>query len=182
MQRLVQEKSAVVATRRNSPAHLVLRLPMNVAPLDEIIEKHNAVAKSSGSVWFAISGRSPKPARLEMFKEQIQCSIPTFLYVLQREHDAFKVFQADILSLGQDAPETELHLIPPYYAARSILSSAVLWLRVRQFTEQAPTSVNRFYVQTTRNPLMDALKGMSSLLIVSDSSHARDALRGNGNL
>jgi hypothetical protein len=149
------------------PKHLVVRIPMTGEPLDEIVEKHNAVASSMGGVWFGSRGQAPGEARLILLKQQLERSIPTFLYVVQRKPETIQAFQSPILSLAHSVPSADSQLIPPYYVSFGSHFKAAIWLKVGQFKESPYTALRLLQMETTGSPVTFVLmKSMASILIV----------------
>lgn len=150
-----------------SITHLLLRIPVIADSIETIVEKHNDVALSFGSVWFGVRGQAPTSARLMSLTEQLERSIPTFFYLVQRTQP-LSVFKSSILAIVKSLPEKESRLVPPYYAAMPTGYKAALWLKVGLFDEASNGVLDLLRVHTTGNPVTHALKGWSSFLIVSE--------------
>ena len=149
------------------PQHLIVRIPMKGEPLDKIVDKHNAVTSTSGAVWFGSRGQAPGEARLILLMEQVERSVPTFLYLVQRKAQTFQTFQAPILAIAHSVPPTDSQLIPPYYVSFGSRFKAAIWLKAGLFKEEPDGALRLLQVETTGSPVTFVLaKSMASILVV----------------
>ena len=159
-------------------AHIVVRIPMKSDPLEEVIERHNAVASASQSVLFGVRGQAPRQHRTESLLNQVHREVPTFLYVVQVQPPTIKVFQAPLLWLGDTVPPSDLEHIPPYYATLLPAKPVVLWLQVGRFKEIPWSRLSSYEMEYTGTPLAHVLlKSMGSTLIVAKGTQAPTSIQ-----
>jgi len=146
---------------------LLVRIPMSGESLGEIVWRHDAIASSMGCVWFGSCGQAPMESRLASLTQQIERSIPTSLYLVQRRDETLQVFQSQILGIARSVPSTESHLVPPYYASPKRDFKAVIWLKLQEFKEMPHTAIRLLRVEKTGSPVTFVLmRSMASILIV----------------
>lgn len=154
-------------------AQIVVRIPMNGDPLEEVIERHNAVASAFESVLFGVRGQAPRKNRTDSLLNQVHRKVPTFLYVVQVQRPQIRAFRAPLLWLGDTLSSSDLEQVPPYYSTLLPAKPVVLWLKVGRSQEIAWKRLSSYQMEYTGTSLEHVLmKSMGSVLIVADGAHA----------
>jgi hypothetical protein len=115
------------------PCHIVVRIAMAAEPLEEIVERHNAVAVASNAVLFGVRGHAPLSNRTYPLIDQIKDNVPTFLYVVHIQHPTIRVYRAPLFIVSDSVSESDSALVPPYYAEFLQGEKIDLWLKTGPF-------------------------------------------------
>jgi len=149
--------------------HLVLRVPKGGNPIEWIIEQHNKILRERGVVWIGVWGRPMSLNLHQQLSQQIETSIPTVLFLVQRSADSFSCYKGNVSDIANKLDHTIRGLTPSYYADLQFLAHVKNWLRLSAITRASGGEVEKLLMHTTGRPLVDVLK--SSMLTFGSVSY-----------
>ncbi len=141
---------------RSPNRHVALRVPYPVTVGGEtvdVLEEHNRIARSRGSVALGKFGRSPSFARLAPLEEQIEVGTPTSLVAIVRRDRVYKAFAAPLREVRRGGSAPDKSIVPVYYG--TLEEHPSVWFVLGG--PLTPTRLEDLRMTQTGRPLSDVL-------------------------
>src|SRR5437667_4926174 len=117
------------AEARTVPMHLVVRFADNLLGTKDTIREHRELLSRYGSVWFGKFGKPLARARRDALNDQCHAGVPTYLYLVKRVKNRYRVYCGHVKSLSAEPPRQK-HLIPDYIQYQVDLGNVRLWMEL----------------------------------------------------
>ena len=98
--------------------HLVFRFSDRLLKINDTVLEHNKIIEKYGAVWFAKLGKPVGKPHIESMRAQIEDSIPTYLYIVQKQSGAYIYYRGSVSEITKDTPLHEKELFPNYYSLK----------------------------------------------------------------
>jgi hypothetical protein len=136
--------------------HLILRVPVTGAALEEIAERHLEVLSKHGAVWVGIRTCFISERLRVLMETQKKNSIPTFLYLMQRSGKSFAAYKGTFSTSTNYMYPGMPKLMPSYYA--DLLDGFKSWIKVTTLVPVKESEIVRLAMYTTGTQLIHVLR------------------------
>ena len=143
----------------------------------ETIKAHNTVISSEGAVWLAKAGKPMAHNHIATINRQCDAGIPTYLYLVQRVREEYKLYRASVLAMTRKFPGEEQSLVPPYYETSPLLHDVQLWAKLSEIKAVPNKEIDTLVLVSTATPARSSLMySMAGLFLVRRVSPKTDGL------
>jgi len=147
-----------------NPRHLLLRFSDSLLKDGDTIEAHNEVIAREGAVWFGKMGSTVSQNHAEVFNQQVQSEISTYVYLVKGNRRKSTAYRGRLVMASKTLLDGEAHLVPSYYAELDISKYVKFWVKL---SEIVPIELSE--LKTMR--AISSVYPISETLVKSSSGH-----------
>jgi len=141
--------------------HLVVRFSDTMFGVGDVVARHNDVVDQHGAVWFGKMGQTIAQKRIDALNNQIEKSIPTYIYLVKGNRKKSTAYRADMIHISKQQPENSSHF-PIYYNDKDLLQYMKAWMKIGSIEPIKMSAMNNLRAISSVYPISETLAKSSS--------------------
>ena len=159
-------------TLQKGTPHVVIRLgSLSMGGVSiNVIEEHNTILKSAGTVFFGKAGRTFHNAKFDLLKAAIKDSKQILFIILTKQSkNELRAYSAILYDIYGSEYAPNLNFIPKYY--HDSITNINTWFQIGHLEQMSNSRLNKFTLISNGKPLIQTVVVCrTALMLVSEGS------------